>query len=349
MEISRCHVRLVVITGRQFALATGFDRVNRVLGVHEQAVVEIFAIELRVRTERTDRLIRSMILGANRDMFYKELDAVQRRRALPQFLRIPEQIIDTVRLEPQILPTRDLLAAVRTDVRLGDVSFFYDQAAIPGFLPNAVPVHRDQERRIGRDLSNPEGTVTVDVEFLRQFRVIGVHHDIKRMADFGVLLDVGEQPRQLVFVIVKIDRHRGVGGQRALRPRHQSIARSWEIFPETPLQRRLNRWMDRSRQFGQRKPAGTSVLIVDGWPELIVRRHHEGMECRPGWRDGLVEDLEFRRIDVDPHLLFGLAGCADRRLFARIHVAARQRPMAGEVFLLRGAPQHQHVAIRRHE
>jgi hypothetical protein len=46
-----------VVARRQLALLAALDAVDRLLRVHEQAVVEILAVELRVGAERSDGVV----------------------------------------------------------------------------------------------------------------------------------------------------------------------------------------------------------------------------------------------------------------------------------------------------
>jgi hypothetical protein len=222
-EFSWCHVRHVVIAGRQLALLAGLDAVDRVARVHEEAVLEEGPVELRVRAERADHFVRLVVVGVDRHVFSQERDAVQRWRALLQLVGVPEQIIYSLAVEPELLPPGNLLAAVRADVGLRDVRRGDPEAAVAVLLADGIAVERQGQRRISGDVPDAEGAVAVDVELPRQLRIVGVDHDAEGVPDLGVLLDVGEQLLELALVVVDVDHDAAVGRMPAHAVRNPAV------------------------------------------------------------------------------------------------------------------------------
>src|SRR6185312_2916876 len=83
------------------------------------------------------------VVGCYRDVLLQDLEVVEGRRALGEFVRVAQHLVDAVRLQAELLGARDLRTAVWVNadfayVRDGDV-----QTAIPVDGPHAAAVHRE--------------------------------------------------------------------------------------------------------------------------------------------------------------------------------------------------------------
>jgi hypothetical protein len=106
------HVGVVVVRAAQLLLVAGLDLVDGGLGPERERIIQVRVRVFGVAAGRAEPEFFLRLLGRGRDMARQDRQVVESRRRLFEFLRIAEQAVLPVRIQPEPLEIRDLAAPI---------------------------------------------------------------------------------------------------------------------------------------------------------------------------------------------------------------------------------------------